>query len=56
VGQPRDGDPRSSYALLDAAAGTVEFRRVEYDIDETQRRMRSLNLPAMLANRLSVGL
>jgi putative phosphoesterase len=56
VGQPRDGDRRSSYALLDAAAGTVDFRRVEYDIDETQRRMRSLKLPAMLANRLSVGL
>ena len=56
VGQPRDGDPRASYALLEVAAGTVEFRRVEYDIAETQRRMRELNLPGMLADRLSFGL
>ena len=56
VGQPRDGDPRASYALLDVAAGTVEFRRVEYDIAETQRRMRKLKLPEMLADRLSFGL
>ena len=56
VGQPRDGDPRSSYALLDVGATTADFRRVEYDIDETQRRMRALKLPAMLADRLRVGL
>ena len=56
VGQPRDGDPRASYALLDVARAAVDFRRVDYDIGETQRRMRALKLPEILADRLSVGL
>jgi diadenosine tetraphosphatase ApaH/serine/threonine PP2A family protein phosphatase len=56
VGQPRDGDPRASYALLDVDRATVDFRRVEYAVGETQRRMRALNLPAMLADRLTFGL
>jgi diadenosine tetraphosphatase ApaH/serine/threonine PP2A family protein phosphatase len=56
VGQPRDGDPRASYALLDAAGVAVEFRRVEYDVGETQRRMRELKLPDILADRLAFGL
>jgi putative phosphoesterase len=38
VGQPRDGDPRCSYAVLEN--GRLEFRRVEYDIDATLRQMR----------------
>ena len=56
VGQPRDGDRRASYALLNVRAVTVDFRRVEYDIGKTQRRMRELKLPEMLADRLSFGL
>ncbi len=56
VGQPRDGDPRSSYALLDVDRATVDFHRVGYDIAETQRRMRALKLPEMLADRLTFGL
>jgi len=56
VGQPRDGDARAAYALLDVAAATVDVRRVEYDVGETQRRMRDLGLPEMLADRLSFGL
>jgi diadenosine tetraphosphatase ApaH/serine/threonine PP2A family protein phosphatase len=56
VGQPRDGDPRAAYALLDVEAVTVEFRRVEYDVAATQRRMRELGLPEMLADRLTFGL
>lgn len=55
VGQPRDGDPRSAYALLDSEACTVTFHRVEYDIAETQRRMRECGLPVMLIERLAVG-
>ncbi|MEP7003107.1 MAG: metallophosphoesterase family protein [Chloroflexota bacterium] len=55
VGQPRDGDPRASYALLDVAAASVEFHRVEYDIGETQRRMRARGLPEPLAERLRFG-
>ncbi len=38
VGQPRDGDPRAAYAIIED--GQVEFRRVEYDIDETLAHMR----------------
>ncbi|MDP9320636.1 MAG: metallophosphatase family protein [Chloroflexota bacterium] len=56
VGQPRDGDPRAAYALLDVIGASVDFRRVEYDISETQRRMRGLKLPEMLADRLAFGL
>ena len=55
VGQPRDGDPRASYALLDVATATVTFERVEYDVGETQRRMRARGLPEMLAERLRFG-
>ena len=56
VGQPRDGDPRASYAVLDTEHGTVDFHRVTYDIPETQKRMRALKLPDMLADRLAFGL
>jgi len=56
VGQPRDGDPRASYALLDVARAAVDFHRVDYDVGETQRRMRELKLPDILADRLAFGL
>jgi predicted phosphodiesterase len=55
VGQPRDGDPRACYALLDTSEGTVHFRRVEYDIGRTQRLMADVGLPAPLSARLAVG-
>jgi diadenosine tetraphosphatase ApaH/serine/threonine PP2A family protein phosphatase len=55
VGQPRDGDPRACYALLDTGDGTVTFRRVPYDVAATQRRMIELGLPEALANRLARG-
>jgi diadenosine tetraphosphatase ApaH/serine/threonine PP2A family protein phosphatase len=55
VGQPRDGDPRASYALLDLERRTVRFRRVEYDIAATQEKMRQAGLPYMLWARLAVG-
>jgi predicted phosphodiesterase len=56
VGQPRDGDPRASYAVLDVDRTTVDFHRVAYDVPETQKRMRALKLPDMLAERLAFGL
>lgn len=56
VGQPRDGDPRAAYAVLDTDAGTVTFRRAAYDVVETQRRMRARGLPDLLADRLAIGL
>ncbi len=55
VGQPRDGDPRASYVLYDDATATLTWHRVEYDIAETQRKMRLAGLDAWLIERLSVG-
>ncbi len=55
VGQPRDGDPRASYAIYDTDAATVTLHRVEYDIAATQRLMREAGLPLWLIERLSVG-
>lgn len=55
VGQPRDGDPRAGYAILDLGATVVELRRVPYDIAAAQRRIREAGLPYSLAERLSLG-
>jgi diadenosine tetraphosphatase ApaH/serine/threonine PP2A family protein phosphatase len=55
VGQPRDGDWRAAYALYDFDAQMVTLHRVEYDVTETQRKMREAGLPASLAERLSYG-
>jgi diadenosine tetraphosphatase ApaH/serine/threonine PP2A family protein phosphatase len=55
VGQPRDGDPRAAYLLLDLDLGLASFRRVEYDIARTQSEIRDAGLPELLAERLSVG-
>jgi diadenosine tetraphosphatase ApaH/serine/threonine PP2A family protein phosphatase len=55
VGQPRDGNPASSYLLLDTEAGVAEFRRVRYDIAATQALMREAGLPPRLVERLSYG-
>jgi diadenosine tetraphosphatase ApaH/serine/threonine PP2A family protein phosphatase len=56
VGQPRDGDPRAAYLLLDLDAQRASFRRVEYDVERTQREMREAGLPQLLAARLQLGL
>ncbi len=56
VGQPRDGDPRASYALYDSGAGTVELHRVPYAISSTQQKMAERRLPPRLASRLSYGM
>lgn len=55
VGQPRDGDPRAAYLLLDLDARTASFRRVEYDIGRTQAEIREAGLPETLATRLRTG-
>lgn len=59
VGQPRDGLSDAAYAILeagdDAGADAIEFRRVRYDVDRTQRQMHELGLPPRLADRLSYG-
>ena len=58
VGQPRDGDPRAGYAVLDTAAdGTdaVETRRVPYDVDRVAAAVRDTDLPQRTADRLYDG-
>jgi predicted phosphodiesterase len=55
VGQPRDGDPRAAYAVVDSDNMTVELHRVEYDVAETQRRMRAAGSSEWLVQRLQHG-
>ena len=58
VGQPRDGDPRACYCLLDTDAGAprVVFRRVEYDVEQTAVAIeQNPNLDNYLAERLRHG-
>jgi diadenosine tetraphosphatase ApaH/serine/threonine PP2A family protein phosphatase len=56
LGQPRDRDPRASYAVYDSESKTIFHHRVEYDIKTTQRKMAELGLPEFLIQRLDNGL
>ena len=55
VGQPRDGDPRASFALWDVGAEHVEIRRTEYPLSRTQEKIHDLGWPAYAAERLARG-
>jgi diadenosine tetraphosphatase ApaH/serine/threonine PP2A family protein phosphatase len=55
VGQPRDGDPRAAWLLLDTGAWTAEWRRTEYDIAGAAASIRAARLPDSLAERLEYG-
>jgi diadenosine tetraphosphatase ApaH/serine/threonine PP2A family protein phosphatase len=55
VGQPRDGDPRSSYLIFCAESKKIIFRRVEYDVATTMEKNRKAGLPERLAVRLAAG-
>ncbi len=55
VGQPRDGDWRSCYAIYDIETRLVVFRRLEYEIAKTQQKILAAGLPEMLAARLADG-
>ena len=55
VGQPRDGDPRASYVIYDPKSRCVRFRRLEYDVQAAQARVRAAGLPERLAERLALG-
>ena len=55
VGQPRDLDSSACYAICDAQAGWVEFRRVDYDIAKARRKILRAKLPRYVAQRLSLG-
>ena len=55
VGQPRDGDPRAAYLLLDLERKRATFHRTDYDVERTQAEMRAAGLPESLAARLTHG-
>jgi diadenosine tetraphosphatase ApaH/serine/threonine PP2A family protein phosphatase len=55
VGQPRDGDPRAGWLVLDTAARTASFRRTSYDIAAAAVAIRAARLPDSLAERLEYG-
>ena len=55
VGQPRDGDPRAAWLMLDTDAWTASFQRVEYAVDEAAKAIVDAGLPRQLADRLFSG-
>lgn len=55
VGQPRDGDPRAAYAIVDVEQKRVELVRLEYPIEAAQAKVVEAGLPPVLAKRLAVG-
>ncbi len=55
VGQPRDGDPRAAWLLLDTGSWAAEYRRTEYDVAGAAAAIRAARLPDSLAERLQYG-
>lgn len=55
IGQPRDGDPRASYGVYYVENKEIELRRIPYDFQLTQDKIRKAGLPEHLANRLALG-
>jgi predicted phosphodiesterase len=55
VGQPRDGDPRAAYAIVDSRAKRVELFRTLYPVEVTQQKILDAGLPEVLARRLGAG-
>ena len=55
VGQPRDGDPRAAWMLLDLDDWIVQYRRTEYDVAGAAAAIRAARLPDSLAERLEYG-
>jgi predicted phosphodiesterase len=55
VGQPRDGDPRTAYAIVDVPEARVELVRLDYPVKSAQKKIRLAGLPGPLADRLAAG-
>ncbi|MHA2246139.1 MAG: metallophosphoesterase family protein [Candidatus Hodarchaeales archaeon] len=55
VDQPRDKDPRASYAIVDLETFSTEIVRIDYDIDEVYKRIIQSGLPKSLGERLYEG-
>ena len=56
VGQPRGRDPRAHFLVYDPDALTVEFCRVEYDIEAEVKSIKKAGLPDVLGDRLLLGM
>jgi diadenosine tetraphosphatase ApaH/serine/threonine PP2A family protein phosphatase len=56
VGQPRDGDPRAAWLMLDFEGQTALYHRVSYPVEQTQAEIRERGLPEALAARLEPGI
>ena len=56
VGQPRDRNPKASLAIFDSEKMEVQFRRVKYDIESAQKKIREAGLDSFLADRLEKGI
>jgi diadenosine tetraphosphatase ApaH/serine/threonine PP2A family protein phosphatase len=55
VGQPRDGDPRAAYGVVDTETMTVAIRRVVYPVERARDRIFAAGFPRALGERLMVG-
>src|SRR4026208_1230412 len=55
VGQPRDNNPKAAYVIYDLNEGSIELRRLDYDIPKAQKKILGAGLPSRLAERLSFG-
>jgi diadenosine tetraphosphatase ApaH/serine/threonine PP2A family protein phosphatase len=55
VGQPRDGDPRAGFAIVDTGTRVVALYRTRYPVEEAQARILEQGLPEVLAQRLALG-
>ncbi len=55
VGQPRDGNPQAAYVIYDMDEGSIELRRLNYNIANAQAKIRAAGLPDRLADRLALG-
>jgi diadenosine tetraphosphatase ApaH/serine/threonine PP2A family protein phosphatase len=56
VGQPRDGDPRAGYGILDFESRQLFIERVEYDVNSAVEKILAAALPEFIAQRLKSGL
>lgn len=55
VGQPRDNNPKAAYVVFDPGDGSIELRRLDYDIPAVQKKILAAGLPPRLAERLAYG-
>jgi len=55
IGQPRDNNPKAAYVVYDVEEGTIELRRLPYDIPAAQKKILDAGLPPRLAERLAFG-